>query len=191
MQRWIFETPWWLLCAIAVAAVALLLSGNNRQNPRLKLAGVGVLLAGAVLWAVSYFVKTPREIAVAGTREAIAAVVAKDRATLDRLLHPTAVLMGWGRNDILDGALRYADQYGLQNAYVTSIEDTDATRTNVTVVVSVLSRHDSKVAMVDTVPSTWQLQWMETSNGWRLRQIEPIRIMQIDRTQLPSGLFGR
>jgi hypothetical protein len=190
LQRWLFETPWWLLAAIAIAAVALLISGNNRQDKRLKLAGVGVLLLGVALWAVSYFVHTPREIAVTQTRQSIAAVVARDRATLERLLHPKAVLMGWGRDEILARAGEYADLYGVQSATITSIEG-DPADSIVTVTVSVLSQHDTQTAsMVSAVPSTWELKWMDTSSGWRLKEILPIRIFQMERSQLPEGLFG-
>lgn len=190
MERWLFETPWWLLLAIAVAAVALLLSGNNRQSTRRKLAGAGVLVAGAGLWALSYFVDTPREIGVRQTRQAIAAVVAKDRTTLDRLLHSKASLIGWGREQILDGAVEYADRYALQAAHVTSIRGEPADSL-VTVTVSVISRHDPKSAVMDAVPSTWELKWMDTSQGWLLKEIVPIRIFQTDRSQLPGNLFGR
>jgi hypothetical protein len=190
MQRWLFETPWWLLVAVAVAAVALLVSGNNRQNARLKLAGVGVLILGAALWATSYFIETPREIAVRQTREAVTAVVNRDRATLDRLLHSRAVLLGWGKAEILDGAAEYHDRFGVQRAHVTHIEAEPADSI-VTVTVSVLSRHDSKRMMIDAIPSTWELKWMDTNQGWLLKEIAPMRIGQTDRSQLPGGLFGR
>ena len=110
MEQWLFETPWWLLCAIAVAAVALLLSGNNRQNNRLKLAGVLVLAAGAGLWATSYFVETSREICMRQTRQWVSAVVAKDSTTIGNMLHSSAGLAKWNRDDIVAGAVRAARQ---------------------------------------------------------------------------------
>lgn len=190
MQRWLFETPWWLLIAIGVAAVALLLSGNNRQSRPRKFAGLGVLVGGAALWATSFFVETPREIAVRQTHQAIGAVVAKDRPTLDALLHSKAALMGWGRDQILTGAIDYADRYALNAAHVTSIHGEPADSI-VTVTVSLISRHDPKSAVMEAVPSTWELKWMDTSQGWKLKEIVPIRIFQTDRSQLPGNVFGR
>lgn len=190
MQRWIFETPWWMLIAIAAAAVGLLVSGNNRQDRQLKWTGLGILAAGLGLWLVSWLVETPREIAIRQTRQAIAAVLAKDRSTLDGLLHARAALLGWGKEQILDGAVEYHERFGLQSAYVTSI-DGSPVDSIVTVTVSVLSRHDGRRTMIDTIPSTWELKWQDTTAGWRLKEIVPIRIGQTDRSQLPGGLFGR
>jgi len=189
MRHWILETPWWLLILFAVAAVGLLVSGNNRQSSRLKMAGVGVLLAGGILWAVSYFIETPREISIRQSRQFVAAVSARDRGAIEPLLHPKASMLRWNRDDILHYAVDYADTYGLQSVWITGI-DADPVDSVVTVTLSVLSRHDAKRAMVDTVPSTWELKWMDTPAGWKLKEIVPIRIMNTERSQLQARLFN-
>lgn len=192
MDRWLFETPWWLLSALAVAAVALLVAGNNRQKTNIKAAGIAVLAVAAGLWATSYFVDTARETCVRQTRQWVTAVVAKDSTTLAALLHPKAALAAWNRDDILAGAVKYADIYGLQSAIVTGIES-KPDPSNVNVTVSVISRHDAKMAVLNTIPSTWELGWVKADDGkrWVIKDIFPIRIGQAERTQFRDDLFGR
>lgn len=190
MERWIFETPWWLLIAIAIAAVALLVSGNNRQNSRLKLAGVGVLAAGAILWAVSYFVQTPREICIRQTREWIAGVVAKDQAKLGSMLGPAASLYSLNREGILARAQSAAEEYGLKSALVTSIEAAPNPAL-VAVDVSVITRHDAKIAAYDALPSSWRVTWGREGDKWMIQRIDPIRIGQLEKSQFDRLIFRR
>lgn len=190
MDRWLFETPWWLLSAIAIAAVALLVSGNNRQNSRIKAAGLIVLGLAAALWAVSYFIETPREIATRQTREWVTAVVAKDSATLDRHLHPKASLERWNREDILTGAVKYADQYGLESATILSL-DSAPNPVEVETNITVLSRHDAKRSIVSTINSSWRLIWVKDGDRWVIQSIEPLKIGQSEKGQFRNDLFGR
>lgn len=191
MDRWLFETPWWLLSVVAVAAVGLLVAGNNRQKSNLKAAGVSVLALAGALWATSYFVDTPRETCVRQTREWVTAVVAKDSAKLGALLHPKVALAAWNRDDILAGAVKCADIYGLQSAFVTNIEG-KPDPSNISVTVSVISRHDAKMAVLNTIPSTWELGWVKADDGrsWVIKDIFPIRIGQAERSQFRDDLFG-
>ena len=41
-MNYIYETPWWLPTGIALLGVILLVTGNNRVDKRLRLAGIGV-----------------------------------------------------------------------------------------------------------------------------------------------------
>lgn len=190
METWLFEAPWWLLTLIAITAVALLVSGNNRQQKNLKVAGLVVFLGGIGLWAMSYFVDTPREICQRLTRNWVTAVVAKDSSTLESLLHSKANLARWNHEDIVYGATKYAEDYGLQSATVTSMKgEQDAA--GVTVTLSILSKHNAKMAVYDTVPSTWQLNWVHgDANTWLIKEIVPLKIGQSDRGQFQNMLFN-
>src|SRR3954465_11709461 len=118
----LFETPWWLLTLVAIVAIALLVSGNNRQQNQLKLAGFIVLSLGIILAAVSFFVDTPREKALKGTRQFVRAVVDRDQAKLRSLLHPNASLLGWNKEDIVYGAKQYAEDFNLKDATITHLD---------------------------------------------------------------------
>src|SRR5215471_10408707 len=122
MREPLFDTPWWLLALLGIVGFALLMSGNARQNKSILRSGIAVLLAGALLTVMSYLVDTPREKVIKGTRALVKAAVDRDKTVLNAELHPNASLAGWKRQQIIDGAVAYADQFGLKSATITGIE---------------------------------------------------------------------
>src|SRR5688572_4766263 len=58
MTDLLFDTPWWLPAGIAAAGVVLFISGNKRQETRVRLAGVIAVALAALLMGVSYLVDT-------------------------------------------------------------------------------------------------------------------------------------
>ena len=179
----LFETPWWLLTLIAIVAIALLVSGNNRQKNQLKLAGFIVLSLGIVLAAVSFFVDTPREKALKGTRSFVHAVVDRDQAKMRAILHPSATLLGWNKEDIISGAKQYAEDFNLKDATITQL-DADHDDSLVTVNLTVISNHASSKMMYDHINSSWQITWMDTGNGWQMKDIRLISILNFDNQAL-------
>jgi len=175
----LFETPWWLLTLVAIVAIALLVSGNNRQKNQLKVAGFIVLALGIALAAVSFFVDTPREKAIKGTRAFVHAVVDRDQNTIRSLLHPNASLLGWNKEDIVYGAKQYADDFNLKDAMITHL-DAVQTDTLVTVDLSVISQHPGGKLPYDNMSSSWQITWMDTGTGWLMKDIRPIQIGGVD-----------
>ena len=94
-------------CAAVFASAGLVfryLSEGVDEIEILPLAGLIVLLLGAVLWLVSFVVDTPREIVARGSREFVQSVVKRDQAALKNLLSPNATLMVWNRDDIIAGS---------------------------------------------------------------------------------------
>jgi hypothetical protein len=181
----LFETPWWLLTLIAIVAIALLVSGNNRQKNQLKFAGFIVLSLGIVLAAVSFFVDTPREKALKGTRSFVRAVVDRDQAKMRAILHPSATLLGWNKEDIIYGAKQYAEDFNLKDATITQL-DADHDDSLVTVNLTVISNHASSKMMYDHINSSWQITWMDTGNGWQMKDIRLISILNFDNQALRS-----
>ena len=179
IETYLFETPWWLLGALAAVAIALLISGNARQNNRLKLAGFAALLLTIGLGATSYFVQTPREKAIQGSRQLVQAAVDRNPAIVQPLLHPNASLMHLGRDDLLHTLKVGGDTAGLRDAQIISIE-ADVTQSLITVTMTVISDHDPSVAFRGTYNSTWQLNWFETPQGWMLKDIIPLRLGAIE-----------
>jgi hypothetical protein len=189
VNQLLFETPWWLLTLIAIVAIALLVSGNNRQKNRLKVAGFIVLSLGIILAAVSFFVDTPREKALKGTREFVRAVVDRDQAKLRSLLHPNASLLGWNKEDIVYGAKQYADDFGLKDAMITHL-DADQSDTLVTVNLSVISTHTGGKMPYDNMNTSWQINWLDTGNGWLMKDIRLVQMGNMD-TQGLKGIEQR
>src|SRR5438874_2004457 len=164
MSEWLFNTPWWMLTAVVIAGVVAWWSGNNRQNKRLKQVGLLVLLLGVVWATVGWAIDTPVEIVRKNTRQFIAAVLARDKTKLDALLHPKAGLYHWGRQDIIDGATAYADQYGLKAAHITQLDPGKPEAGMITVLLTVFSDHESSMVPVTTINSSWTLDWWETDD---------------------------
>jgi len=59
---------------------------------------------------------------------ALNAAVTRDKATINAELHPNASLAGWKRQQIIDGAVEYADRFGLQSATITASMAATASR---------------------------------------------------------------
>jgi hypothetical protein len=191
IREWLFNTPWWMLIGLFIAGVAVWWSGNNRQHKNLKRAGLAVLLL-AVIWAVvGWAIDTPIERATKGTRQFVHSVVARDRQTLGNLLHPRAALGRWGRQDIIDGALTYADQYGLRNATITGLDLDDQEQAGmITVDIAVFSTHESPMLPVSTIRSEWRLDWWENDSGqWQIKAITPRKVGNMDMKEVTDRYF--
>ena len=190
MRDLLFDTPWWLLTLIGIVGVALVMSGNGRQNKRILRAGVAVLLAGVLLAVVSYLVDTPKEKVIKGTHALVDAAVTRDKATVAANLHPNAALAGWNRQQIIDGMARYADEFGLKSATITG---TDVKESSGTIIVTmrVMATFQGKDMPYDNVPTDWQLEWWETSDGkWLLKNITPLGSGNLSGGQMSKQYFN-
>jgi hypothetical protein len=186
----LFDTPWWLLGLIGVVGAALFMSGNARQNKQILRSGVAVLLFGVLLAVVSYLIDTPKEKVIKGTRALVAAAVTRDKVTINAELHPNASLAGWNRQQIIDGAVTYADQFGLKSATITGM-DVQESPTSIVVTMRVLGHFEGKQDYFDTVPTDWQLTWWETPDGnWLLKDIAPMSIGNLSGNQAAKQYFG-
>ena len=182
-----------MLAAVFIAGIGVWWSGNNRQHKQLKRAGLVVLLFGVAWTVTNWGIDTPVEKVRKNTRQFIAAVLARDRSKLDTLLHPKAGLYQWGRQDIIDGATLYADQYGLKNAHITQL-DIDAQQEKsgiITVLLTVFSEHESAMVPISTINSSWTLDWWQTDDGrWRLKDIKARKVGNMDMTEVNSRYFS-
>jgi len=191
MRDLLFDTPWWLLTLLGLVGIVLFMSGNARQHKGLLRAGIAVILLGVVLAVVSYLVDTPREKVIKGTRALVKAAVDRDKTTLNAELHPNASLAGWKRLQIIDGAVAYADQFGLKSATITGMEVKQDEPSMMTVTMRVVAQFSGKQAYFDTVPTDWQLTWWETSNGqWLLKDVTPLGGGNLSGGQLAKQYFG-
>ena len=48
-MNYIYETPWWLPSGIALLGIILFITGNNRLEKRLRLAGILVVALAVIL----------------------------------------------------------------------------------------------------------------------------------------------
>jgi hypothetical protein len=180
---------WWAPVLICLAGIAVLISGNARQNKKILRSGVVVFLLGLLMATLNILIDTPREKVVKGTRALVQAAVVRDQGVFTAELHTNASLAGWNRQQIIDGMVVYADRFGLQSATITGM-DTEVNPTMITVTMRVLATFNGHNTPYDNVPTDWQLKWWETSDGrWLLKDITPMGSGNLSGAQMSKQYF--
>ena len=179
-----FDLPWWVPAGLAVAGIALFLWANARTRKREQAFGLGLIALAVLLAVVSYLVDTPRETVEKRTRMFVAAVVAKDKPGIGDLLASDASAFAWNKQDIIEGAVYYADETGLSGARLISLEavkDGDVFVSYITV----WSQHSgaSSFPMAD-LTSQWKLEWARDKEKWVIVAIVPLQIGPIAREDI-------
>ena len=176
MSEYLFDTPYWLLALLAVVGVGLLVSANARQEKRLARAGAGVLIAGILLALVSYFVQTDKEKVLGRSKELVAAVEKKDKAALDKLLHPGVTLSGpqLTKDRIIEVAVEKVEQYRITNVKL-SAEEPVRRSSGVIEVSGTVTANPEALGMGGNTPTDWRFVWVRTPEGWRVREIIPLK----------------
>ena len=191
----LFDTPWWLPTAIVLVGTVVFYTANKRREMKLRTAGLAIAALGIVLALLSYFVDTDRERAEKQTRQLVAAVEKRDWTTMRNLLHPRASVsianvgstLYNDRDQIVARAQEGVDRYGVKSITVTSVEARQD-QTIITVTLNALSVQDS--TMGRPITSTWEFDWLESSNGWSLYRIRAIKIANQQSDQI-EPMFPR
>jgi hypothetical protein len=183
MRDLFYATPWWLLVLLGLVAIALIWTGNQRQNRNLLIAGLALGLLALVLLITSLLFETDVERVERQTREMIEAVEAGEWRTLRELMDPTASLgvadgrlsIYQNRDDIVYGAQTAAEQFGLRAVRIRSMESRQ-TQTLITVTVRAWSEQDATLDR--PLPSEWQLDWQQMGDEWLLQRITLMELAQ-------------
>jgi hypothetical protein len=175
---YLFHTPWWLPASIAVAGAVLFYVANNRQEVKLRTAGLGAVCLAVLLALLSYLVDTDLEKAEGRTRAIVKAVDRKDWPALRSLLESQTSVgilggrtMYRGAEQIADRAQNASDKYGVQSAAVTSLASRQD-QTLITVSVGVLSTQST----VPALTSRWEFDYLQSKEGWYLNEIRAVEI---------------
>ena len=197
MRDLLFDVPWYLPTFLAVIGLSLFVSGNRRQKPRLRGAGIALVLV-AVTWAVvSYLVDTPKEISQKQTRRLVQSVVDRNWNTFDALLDPGVsfrfVGSPWqidGRDTLSDAVKADVNQIGLKSAHISDIETAKKGDT-ITVTMKVWTTQD--LTLDRPLDSQWELDWRQAgaSGRWLLRQIRAIEVTGVTPDQVRGTLRKR
>ena len=183
MRDFFFDTPYWFLGLLVVVAIGLFVSGNARQESRLKVAALATLLLAVVLILVSHFVDTDKEKVVKRTRQFIEAVEKKDKTTVASLLHSRVSLAWMRKDDIVEKTATIVDDFHLSNIRATSIDVDQPNPNEIQATVNV-SAHVETSAWAGDPPSSWLFTWQRTTNGWLVSDIKPIKLPGIDLATL-------
>jgi hypothetical protein len=190
----LFETPWWLPTAIVAVGAVLFYTANRRQEVKLRTVGLAVVALGVAVALVSYFVDTPKERAVNGSRRLVQAFADKDWPAMTSILHPKASLsianlstLYNDRDQIVAKAREASDRYGLKSATVLGI-DARQDQTLITVSIDLLTVQE--YTMGKPIRSKWEFDWMESADGWSLYKIRAISIAD-QQTERIEPMFPR
>lgn len=179
MTDLIFSTPWWLPTTIVIVGLALLVAGNNRQEAKLRNAGLATLVTAVVLVLVSYLVETDKEKAERLTGELTQAVADHNWPKVADLLDPKASLYAADvqvlpdRKGIVDEAKADCERYGLRSIgkHVSDVrQDPDR---SIFVDLSAFATFDQ----AGTVPTTWRFEWQPSADGsWHVHALRCLSI---------------
>jgi len=190
MTNLLFDTPWWLPTSLLVLGIVLFITGNNRQEFRVRTIGLIVAVLAILLAVVSFCVDTDREKAEKGTRTLVKSVEARDWTTMQNLLASRASvgIQGAGtkyskREEVIDGAKMAVDLYGLKEVMIKSL-DAQQQQTLITVTFDAISQQTSAPY---PIVSTWQFEWQRTPEGLKVVRITCLQI----GSQTGSGAGSR
>ncbi len=188
----LFDAPWWLPTLLAVAGIAIWISGNRRRDKALLCIGGGVLAVGIAVLAISYFVQTDKEKAEAMTRQLVQAVIANDPQAIQQVLHPQARLVVLGqatqyqsRDEILQAVGMAHDRFGLTDARITSLQS-QQNGPVITITLNVLTTQEATLSR--PLPSQWEFQFEERADGWGITVITLVKVSQLDQREAQREL---
>lgn len=192
MTDFLFDTPFWLPLGIAAVGVFLFITGNRRQETRVRTAGVAAIALAVLLTAVSYFVDTDAEKVERRTREMVSAFVAKDWATLQGMMDPRANLtvggltLFDGREQIMAAARRAQERDQFSSIVVTSLTTESSERGDfITAALGVTSNQEATAGR--PVPSQWEFEWQRGADkGWAVTQIRAMELGNLRPDQIPQ-----
>jgi hypothetical protein len=179
MTDFFYDTPYWFLGLLIVAGIGLFLSGNARQESRLKVAALVTILLAIVLVLLSHFVDTDKEKVAKRTRQFVEAVAKKDTKTIDNLLHARASMLWMTKPDIVEKASTAVDDFHLTNLHVTSLDVDQPNPTEIEATLGVAT-HVETSGMGGDYPSSWLLTWEKTDRGWLLNNIKAQKLPGLD-----------
>jgi hypothetical protein len=190
MYDLIFSTPWWLPTFICGVGIVLFITGNNRQETRLRNAGTAIFLIGIALALISYLVETPKEKVERHTHELIARVVAEKWSAIQSLLDPRITFARLHGPSELTHAMELAqEQVHVTSAHITSMR-VNVLPGQISDTIDVLSFQQATLDR--PIVSGWRLAWVPTTSNkdWKLIQIECLGAGQITAEQIESRIPG-
>ena len=190
MYDLLFSTPWWLPTLICGVGIVLFIVANNRQETRLRSAGMIIFAFGILLCVVSYLVETDKEKVERHTHEFISAIIASDWPKVQSLLDPQVEFLKLRGPDQLVPAIRAAQEHiKVTSAHITSTH-IDESPGDITENIGVLSIQEA--TLQQGAITGWRLDWAPTPDDkdWKLLQIKSLGGQQISADDVESQVPG-
>jgi len=168
-MNYIYETPWWLPTGIALLGVILFVTGNNRVEKRLRLAGIIAVALAVLLAVVSFLLDSDREKVVKRTYALVDSVEKRDWNRMATYLHPNvAIVVFNGRDAVVNAAKNAAEYSDLKQVRVVSLD--------ANVLPDQIIRDTLRVTTTlrdGTGLTDWVLEWEQVDGAWVVRTITP------------------
>jgi hypothetical protein len=170
----LFDAPYWLIVLLAVAGIVVAYMGMNRQQKNLRTAGIALLGIAALLLVLRFTVETDEKRIEKQSRALIEAVSKNDWTTAGQYIKQAELESTNLSGDDLAKYGRDAYKlYGLTDVKLNSV-DIKRQPNVITATIAVTSHHTG--VYVDTVPSTWNLEYQKNLDGWVLMKIIAVKI---------------
>jgi len=187
-MSFIADAPWWVALIIAIAGVAVLLAGNNRQNSAMRNGGAAIIVLGLLIGILGFVLDSPRKAVERATRQFVDAVSSERWSDVQQLLDPQ-VRWEWpgqpwhadGAPDVLTGARMVVKNSGMHSAVVKQPRVTEAGGDYTVDCVCWISSDATGGQPVD---SDWQFTWHHSADNWQLVHLS---VSRVDDTA-PSGI---
>ncbi len=168
-MNYIYETPWWLPTGIALLGIILFVTGNNRVDKRMRLAGIIVVALAILLAVVSFLLDSDREKVLKRTYGLVDSVEKRDWNRMGTYLHPNVSLTVFnGRDALVNGAKNAAEYSDLKQVRVVSLDATVLPDQIIRATMRVTSTLRDGTGLTD-----WVLEWEQVDGVWVVRNITP------------------
>jgi hypothetical protein len=167
-MNYLYETPWWLPAGIALLGFILFVTGNNRLDKRMRLAGIIVIALAVLLAVVSFVLDSDREKVIKRTNALVDSVEKRDWDRMKTYLHPNVSLTVFNGRDALVNAAKNAAEYSdLKQVRVVSLDAT-VMPDQIKVTLRVTTTLRDGTGLTD-----WVLEWEQVDGTWVVKNITP------------------
>jgi hypothetical protein len=182
MSDLLFNTPYWILGALAIVGAALFVIGNNKTDAQMRNIGLGVIALGVLMFVVSWIVDTPEETCVKRTKQLVKAVEKRDWDAFNKLVLPRCQLsilnvpgvsFYRSREEILAGTKDGVERWDVKSVKVFKSE-VQTKIDYISVDIDVYSEQTQGYAA--SLLTSWELDWQETPDGWMCQAVIAKRI---------------
>jgi len=192
MNDLLFDVPWWIPALIGLIGLAALWTGNRSLNKGRQRVGLA-LLGVALLWGLlSYFVETDKEKVLKESNKLLKAVVNNDWAEFKSELArdadfrlETARPLANGPDEISDVAQAGAQSIRLKSA---SLNRPEVAQTGPLITVKTDIFSTQEYAAAPSMNSSFEFDWVQTSQGWKVREIRLMKIGSIDARDIADAV---
>jgi hypothetical protein len=188
MSDLLFDVPWWIPILLAAIGIALFLRGNAQQKSNVRTMGLAVFALAVGWFLLSYFVDTDKEKAQKGTKVLLQSVVDGDWTKFQSMLTAQASVTVLGQSTGITGAedVKQMAKTGAETIHLTgaSMRSSETEQDGAFIQVKAQIVSIEEFPQAPTMPSTWQFTWENTPAGWRVREIQLIKLHDLTPDQM-------